>query len=199
MAKQAGTAEDRRPSLSGHGGLQVSELRDCLLVARAADGDLRAFEVLVRRYQLRIFRLCVGMLGNRNDAEDAVQETFFTAWRAIGRFRGEAKFSTWLYRIAANRCLKHLARQPTPIGHPTERAGNLGNPEAEFEARERLHVIAKAVDRLTPAQRAPLLLREVEGLTYAEVAQILGVTVPAVKSRLNRARVELARALDESL
>ena len=118
---------------------------------------------------------------------------------AIGRFRGEAKFSTWLYRIAANRCLKHLARQPTPIGHPTERAGNLGNPEAEFEARERLHVIAKAVDRLTPAQRAPLLLREVEGLTYAEVAQILGVTVPAVKSRLNRARVELARALDESL
>jgi RNA polymerase sigma-70 factor (ECF subfamily) len=176
----------------------VSELREPQLVARAADGDLQAFEVLVRRYQLPIFRLCLGMLGNRHDAEDAAQDAFLTAWRAIGRFRGESKFSTWLYRLAVNRCLRHLARQTAQSDELTDRAGTLGDPEAEFEAVQRLEDIAAAVAKLTPEQRVPFILREVEGLTYNEIAEVLGVTMTAVKSRLNRARVELARLLDEN-
>jgi RNA polymerase sigma-70 factor (ECF subfamily) len=184
-------------SLSDREGQRVSELREPQLVTRAAEGDVNAFEELVRRYQLPIYRLCLGMLGNRHDAEDAAQDAFLTAWRAVGRFRGESKFSTWLYRLAVNRCLRQLSRRPAPAGEITERAGSLGDPEAEFEAVERMGAIAAAVGRLTPEQRVPFILREVEGLTYNEIAEVLGVTMTAVKSRLNRARVELARLLDE--
>lgn len=175
----------------------MSELREPQLVARAAEGDLGAFEELVRRHQLPIFRLCLGMLGNRHDAEDAAQDSFLTAWRAIGRFRGESKFSTWLYRLAVNRCLRQLSRRPARTEQLTDHVGSLGNPEGEFEAVERVEDIAAAVARLTPEQRVPFILREVEGLTYNEIAEVLGVTMTAVKSRLNRARVELARLLDE--
>jgi RNA polymerase sigma-70 factor (ECF subfamily) len=174
----------------------VSELREPQLVARAADGDLGAFEELVRRHQLPIFRLCLGMLGNRHDAEDAAQDAFLTAWRAIGRFRGESKFSTWLYRVAVNRCLRQLSTRPGPIEQLTDRASTLGDPEGEFEAVRQVEDIAAAVAKLTPEQRVPFILREVEGLTYNEIAEVLGVTMTAVKSRLNRARVELARLLD---
>ncbi len=169
-----------------------------MLVARAVDGDLRAFEVLVRRHQRPIFRLCLGMLGDHRDAEEAAQDTFFMAWRAIGRFRGDSKFSTWLYRLATNRCLKHLGRRPAPSVELADRPGTHGNPEAELEADQRLRATAAAITQLTPQQRAPFLLREVDGLTYGEIAEVLGVTMTAVKSRLNRARVDLARTLDES-
>ena len=175
----------------------MSELSDPLLVARATEGDLAAFEVLVRRYQVRIFRLCLGMVGNHSDAEDAAQDVFFTAWRSIGRFRGDSQFSTWLYRVAVNRCLKHLGRRPPATHLIPERAGTLGNPEAELEADERLRATASALAELTVEQRTPLLLRDVEGLTYGEIAEVLGVTVTAVKSRLNRARVQMARTLDD--
>ncbi len=177
----------------------MTELGDGMLVARAADSDLRAFDILVRRYQLPIFRFCLRMLGDRSEAEDAAQDTFFTAWRAIGRFRGQAKFSTWLYRLATNRCLKQLGRRPTAaLDELSERPGNLGVPETEFEASQRIQTTAAAISRLTPEQRIVLILREVEELAYGEIATILGVSVTAVKSRLNRARVELARGLDET-
>jgi RNA polymerase sigma-70 factor (ECF subfamily) len=175
----------------------VTEIGDPLLVRRAVDGDVDAFAMLVRRYELRIFRLCLGMLANDHDAEEAAQDTFFTAWRAIGRFQGNAMFSTWLYRIAVNRCLKHLGRRPQPPAELPDQAGTIGNPEAEYEATQARARLSLAVAQLTPEQRAPLLLREVEGLTYVEIADVLGVTMTAVKSRLNRARVLLARAMDE--
>jgi len=176
----------------------VSEPGEPMLVARAAGGDLQAFEALVRRYQLPIFRLCLGILGNRSDAEDAAQDTFFTAWRALGRFRADARFSTWLYRLATNRCLKQLSRRPVPSVELTERPGSHGQPEAEYEARQRLEATAAAVARLSPERRVPLILREVEGLSYNEIAEVLGVSMTAVKSRINRARGEVARTLDEA-
>lgn len=168
---------------------------DNLLVQRAASADLRAFDVLVRRYQLPVFRLCLGMLGDEDDAQDAAQDTFFMAWRAIGRFRGDAKFSTWLYRIATNRCLKELKRRPQRTEQLPDLPSTQSPPDEHFEAIERLAAVATAVSRLNDEQRIPLLLREVEDLTYNEIAEILGVTMTAVKSRIYRARVELARQL----
>jgi RNA polymerase sigma-70 factor (ECF subfamily) len=168
---------------------------DLVLVQRASAGDLEAFDVLVRRYQIRVIRLCTGLLGDDHAGQDAAQDTFFTAWRAIGRFRNDAKFSTWLYRIATNRCLKELRRRPPPTGPLPDLPPTDGGPHEHFEANERVAAVAAAVKRLPPEQRAPLLLRDVEDLTYNEIAEILGVTMTAVKSRIYRARVDLARQL----
>lgn len=165
--------------------------------ARAATGDMDAFALLVRRYERRVFRLCVNMLGDEHAAVDAAQDVFFTAWRSLTRFRGDAKFSTYLYRIATNRCLKELGRRPPeePWGS-RELPSRHGLGEAEVEARETLETVSRAVGALTVEQRSVLLLRDVEGLGYSEIAAVLGVSVAAVKSRLNRARVEVARAVE---
>jgi RNA polymerase sigma-70 factor, ECF subfamily len=180
------------------GGRFVTALGDSLLVQRAAEGDLEAFEALVRRYQLQVIRVCNGMLNDPHEAQDAAQDTFFTAWRSIGRFRGEAQFSTWLYRIATNRCLKQLRRNlPTPTERALDQPSAQGNPPDMIEASERYAAIAAAVKKLAPDQRAAFLLRDVEGLPYNEIAEVLGVSMTAAKSRIYRARLDLARQLDE--
>jgi RNA polymerase sigma-70 factor, ECF subfamily len=175
----------------------VSAPDDLLLVRRASGGDVRAFEVLVRRYQLPIIRLCVGMLGDRHAAEDAAQDVFFSAWRSLGQFRGGAQFSTWLYRIATNQCLRDIRRRPAqatqlPEGLP---AAEGSAPHSRLEAAEGAAAVSAAVARLSPEQRVALLLRELEGLSYDQIAEVLGVSMAAVKSRIYHARIELARDL----
>lgn len=175
----------------------VEEIADGVLVARAAEGDVAAFEGLVRRYQLQVFRMCVNMLGDEHAARDASQDVFFVLWRGLVKFRGEAKFSTYLYRVATNRCLKELSRRrPEPTVDADRQPTRLGLPEPEVEAAETMEAVRVAVAALTAEQRAPLLLREVEGLGYVEIATVLGVSVAAVKSRLNRARAEVAQGLE---
>lgn len=174
----------------------MAEVTDSVLVVRAANGDIDAYEHLVRRYQRRVFRHCLNMLGNEGDAAEAAQDVFFTVWRSLGGFRGGSAFSTWLYRIATNRCLKLLRQRKPPSMPLADQAGSSGDPGAELEAQQVGETIGRAVAALTPEQRAPLLLREVEGLTYEEIARILGLSTAAVKSRLNRARVALAVALE---
>jgi RNA polymerase sigma-70 factor (ECF subfamily) len=169
---------------------------DVVLVERAAGGDVGAYEVLVRRYELPIVRLCVNMLGDAQAAEDAAQEVFFAAWRSLGRFRYNATFSTWLYRIAVNRCLRDLRRQRGPtVPLPDDLPTSHGLPHSELEAAELNIAVKTAVSRLPPEQRVVLLLREVEDLSYDQISMVLGVSMSAVKSRLYRARVDLARAL----
>jgi RNA polymerase sigma-70 factor, ECF subfamily len=176
--------------------VRVSVPTDLLLVQRAAGGDVGAFEMLVRRYQLGVFRLCVRMLEDRQAAEDAAQDVFLVAWRSMGRFRGEAKFSTWLYRIATNRCLRELRRRRAPtVELPEGLAATEGVPHLVVEAAEGLAAVGAAMGRLSLEQRVALLLREVEGLSYDQIAEVLGVSVAAVKSRIYRARVEVARDL----
>ena len=170
---------------------------DLLLTRKAAEGDISAFETLVRHHQLAVVRVCVNLLGDDHAAQDAAQDTFFTAWRAIGRFRGDAKFSTWLYRIATNRCLKELKRRSAATEPMPELPSVEGLPHEHLEAAERLAAVAAAVRRLPAEQQAPFLLREVEELPYNEIADVLGVSVSAVKSRIYRARAELARGLDD--
>ena len=174
----------------------MAQVTDNVLIVRAANGDIDAYEQLVRRYQLPIYRHCLNMLDDEGDAAEAAQDVFFTVWRSLSRFRGDSAFSTWLYRIATNRCLKVLRQRRQPTVPLVDQQTSHGLPEGEFEGKQTGALVARAIASLTPPQRATLLLREVEGLTYEQIARVLGVSVAAVKSRLNRARMEIALAME---
>jgi len=163
--------------------------RDEVLVGAARAGDIEAFEVLVRRYELPMYRVALRMLDSGADAEDATQEAFVLAWRKLAGFRGESSFSTWLYRILTNRCLnvRGSYRPSEPLGE--RMLGPGAGPVEVLERRERWHAVSEAVRALPGEQRAALVLREFEGLSYAEIAQVLGITVAAVKGRIHRARL----------
>jgi RNA polymerase sigma-70 factor, ECF subfamily len=171
---------------------------DETLVARARDGDTRAFEALVRRYQAPIYRLAVRMLNDAAEGEDVTQEVFVTAWRRLPGIQEDKAVRAWLYRIATNRCLNILrARKPTaPLQEETIPAASpAASPEARAEAHERLAALRVALGQLTAEQRACWLLREVEELSYAEIAGIVHTTPQAVRGRLARARAELGEAM----
>jgi RNA polymerase sigma-70 factor (ECF subfamily) len=174
----------------------VARVADEVLIARASNGDIEAYEQLVRRHQLPVYRHCLNMLADDGDAAEAAQDVFFTVWRSLAKFRGDSELSTWLYRVATNRCLKVLRQRKPPTLPQVELASSHGLPEGEFEGRQAGERVERAISSLTPQQRAALLLREVEGLTYEQIARVLGVSTAAVKSRLNRARVELAVAME---
>jgi RNA polymerase sigma-70 factor, ECF subfamily len=173
-------------------------LSDSTTVARARDGDTRAFETLVRRYQRPIYRLAVRMLNDSGEAEDVTQEVFVTAWRRLPDIHEDKAIRSWLFRIATNRCL-NILRSRKPIAPLYEDAIPMANPaaspEARAEAHERLIALRVALDQLTAEQRACWLLREMEELSYAEIASILHTTPQAVRGRLARARAELGEAM----
>lgn len=172
----------------------VLPVHDVTLVEAAQAGDAAAFEALVTRHQTAVYRVALRMLGNDADAQDAAQDAFVDAWRGLDRFRHGSRFSTWLYRIVTNCCLDLLARR-RPTEEIDERVIDLGSDPAELaEQHDRLVRTAGAVLRLPPEQRAPLVLRELEGLSYEDIAEALSVTVPAVKGRLHRARLALIEA-----
>ena len=167
------------------------------LVSRAQAGRLDAFEELVRRHRLGTFRVALRMLGDEGDAEDATQDAFVQAWRKLGGFRADAAFSTWMYRIVSNRCLNMLRarRQTEPL--PERHEAPASRPDRIAEARWQVEDLKRAILRLTPEQRAPLVLRELQGFSYEEIAEALELSIPAVKSRLHRARRELLAAMRE--
>lgn len=173
-------------------------LSDATMVARARDGDTHAFEAIVRRYQRPIYRLAVRMLYDIGEAEDVTQEVFVTAWRRLPEIHDDKAVRPWLYRIATNRCLNILrSRKPvTPLFEEViPEASPAASPEARAEAHERLVALRLALNRLTAEQRACWLLREMEELSYAEIAGILHTTPQAVRGRLARARAELGEAM----
>ena len=134
------------------------------------------------------------MLGSKVDAEDAAQEALVKAWRTLSAFRGESAFSTWLYRIVTNHCLNvRDARRPMEA-LPEVLIDRDSDPPEALESSERLHALAQGLLELSAEQRAALVLRELEGLSYEEIAQVLGVSVPAVKGRIHRARLGLLEA-----
>ena len=177
------------------------DLDEQTLVVRAQEGDVRAFETLARRHQVALYRLAVRVLGNRADAEDALQDALLDAWRRIGSFRGEASFSTWLYRIVTNRCLGLLrrTRPAMPVADLTEAGDVVGarstSPERQAELDAGMTALAAALAGLPHDQRVCFVLRELEGLGYTEIAEITGAGETTVRGRIHRARKTLAEVM----
>jgi RNA polymerase sigma-70 factor, ECF subfamily len=168
---------------------------DAQLVTRAQAGRLDAFEELVRRYRQPTYRVALRVLGDAADAEDATQDAFVQAWRSLADFRADAAFSTWMYRIVTNRCLNVLRARHRTEPLPVDREAPASRPDRIVEARWEVEDLKLAIARLSPEQRAPFVLRELEGHSYQEIADVLELSVPAVKSRLHRARFEVLAAM----
>jgi RNA polymerase sigma-70 factor (ECF subfamily) len=176
----------------------VSAADEQFLVRAAQRGDLDAFGDLVRTHELLVYRVALRMLGSEADAEDAAQEALVKAWRSIGRFRQGSTLSTWLYRIVTNHCLNVIAaRRPTVEWDDRRAADASSDPAVAAQQREEMSQLKAAIIALPAEQRAALVLREFEGLSYDEVAEVLQISLAAVKGRIHRARLTIADELGE--
>ena len=180
---------------------------DHRLIAECLKGDTTAFGVLVRRYQDRLFNTVYRLVGNAEDAQDVVQESFLSAYQALDGFKGDALFFTWLYRIAMNTAISLKRKQRAVLrldGRDGETAlepcdlSDLSRPGHALEQAEREQRIQLALSRLSPEHRAVLVLKDMEGQKYEEMADVLGVPVGTIRSRLHRARLELRELLEKS-
>lgn len=189
-------------------------LEDAILVDRLQGGDLAAFAELITRYQDRLYNAQLRIVGHAEDARDLTQETFLRALSAVSSFRGQSGLYTWLFRIGVNLAMNHrrrgqrdqalrnprgnhdpvvarqaerLARQAGERAEPT--------PDCQAEASERHELVRRALDELEPRQRAIVVLRDIEGLDYHQIAEVLDLAVGTVKSRLHRARMALRERL----
>lgn len=181
-------------------------LSDAELLRRGAEGDGEAFQLFVARHRAAIYRYLCVLTPTAADAEDLLQETFLAAWRGAAAFRGEASSKTWLYTIARNAAyhlhekLERLPVAETPLEELGLAAGWGGPTPEQIAARaEQTTAVADAMARMAPADRAILLLRDVEGLDGEATARMLRLTLPAMKTRLHRARLRLMAALTQEV
>ncbi len=181
---------------------------DVALVERARGGDVHAFETLVKQYDRQVFRIAQHITQNREDAQDVVQDAFLKAYEKLDQFQGNSKFYTWLVRIAVNEALMRLRKRRTGKmvsidedvqteegSVPRDLAEWRPNPEQEYNQAELADILRKTINGLPPGFRVVFVLRDVEGLSTEETANALGLSVPAVKSRLLRARLQLRERL----
>lgn len=171
---------------------------DEALVAAFVAGDAGAFDELVRRYARRVYGICLRYFGDPTDAEDAAQETFVALLRRAETYTGAAAFSTWLYRVATNACndlARKRARRPQAAGVDVATLSDVATPDDLLADRELGLELHAALRTLDPATRAAVVLHDVGGLPYADVAQRLGVAVGTAKSRVFRGHARLAAAL----
>jgi len=169
-------------------------------LAAAAEGDQEAFGELVRRYQEEVYALALRIVPDRDLAADVTQDAFVRAWRALPRFRGEARFSTWLYRITVNTAFTHRARRRRDRsvsleGMPVEPEAEGLTPERAGESVAARRDLERALAELRPSARVVVVLKDVYGWSHAEIAEELGISVTAAKVRLHRARRRLRRLL----
>jgi RNA polymerase sigma-70 factor, ECF subfamily len=188
---------------------QVVKDDESALVAAAKAGDISAFETLVGRYERKIFRLTQNITQNREDAEDSMQEAFLKAFEHLQNFEGNSRFYTWLVRIAVNQALMKLRkRRPNVVSLdedvdtgedmvPREVEDWGPSPADRYAQTELSGILGKVISELDPSFRVVFQLRDIEELSTEETAEALGLTVPAVKSRLLRARLKLRQALNQ--
>jgi len=179
------------------------------LVIKAQSNDLGAFEELVNLYQNKVYGLCLHLTGNPDDAQDLAQEAFIRAYKALGRFRNEADFGTWIHRITVNVWLnlqrKNNGRKPVSLDepYPSDKSGGLqrevaaldGDPLQALEEKEFRGLVRTTLQSLSEEHRAVLVLREIEGYSYEEVSRMLNCSLGTVKSRLSRAREAMRREM----
>ena len=178
------------------------------LVAKAQAGDAQAFTDLVNRYERKIYRIAKHITQNDEDAEDVLQETFLKAYEHLGGFQGNSKFYTWIVRIAVNESLMKLRKRKgdrtVPLDEPMDTGEEMvtreiavweDNPEQRYSREEIQDILERAVESLKPDFRTVFTLRDIEELSTEETAEALGISVPAVKSRLLRARLALREKL----
>jgi len=188
----------------------TGNMDELALVEAAKKGDIGAFEELVRRYDRNVFRIAQHITQNREDAEDVVQDAFLKAYGNLAQFQGQSKFYTWLVRIAVNEALMKLRRrrpertvsldqdvETDEDTIPREVADWSPNPEHQYNQAELRDLLQKTIQGLPAGFRTVFVLRDVEGLSTEETAEALGLSIPAVKSRLLRARLQLRERLNK--
>jgi RNA polymerase sigma-70 factor (ECF subfamily) len=181
---------------------------EAAIVAQARLGNANAFNELLRRYERKIFRLALHITQNREDAEDVLQESFLKAYEHLDQFQGQSKFYTWIVRIAVNQALMKLRKRKSDRSVSLDDTVDTGedtmvrevaawdeNPEQKYSREELNRILTSAVDGLAPIYRAVFVLRDIDGLSTEEAAEALDLSVPAVKSRLLRARLQLREKL----
>jgi RNA polymerase sigma-70 factor (ECF subfamily) len=206
---------------SSPGAAALSALSDEALIARARQKDFGAFEALLERYEDKVFRLALRFVRNESDAMEILQDTFLSIWRKLDTFKGDAQFSSWVYRVTANAALMRLRTQKRHPQISTEElppgfldsytaseagayaAGHLPSPgenwakrpDDQLQSDELRRHIQAAVDSLPELYRTVFLIRDVEGMSTEETAELLAISVPTVKTRLHRARIALRAAI----
>ena len=203
--------EPVNPENAHHGAAAVPHPEnESELVAAAKAGDVAAFTDLVTRYERRIYRLAMNITSNREDAEDVMQEAFLKAYQHLDGFQGDSRFYTWLVRITVNEALMRLRkRRPNQVSldEPVVSDDDLmprdiedwgPSPEQRFAQSELGEILQQAIEGLEPAFRTVFILRDIEELSTEDVARLLGLSVPAVKSRLLRGRLKLRQKLNRS-
>lgn len=199
------------PRAAVHGGSNsMTQDEDSALAVAAQGGDVAAFERLVERHRGRVYGLALRMLNSPDDAAEVLQEAFISAYRNLGSFRGDAQFGSWLHRIAANHALMRLrhrkvlreveAELDEPAfnerGSLVDEVAEMKDAEGQAMDKELRRAIEEAAARLGDEYREVFVLKDLEGLSYEEISELTGASVPAVKSRLHRARLSLRAAID---
>ncbi len=181
----------------------MTSMDELNLAKRLKDGELTDFAELVRRYEDRIYNLCRYLVRDPRDAQDAAQDVFLKAYRGLKDFRPDSSLYTWIYRIAVNTSLDYRRRSRREASREAALSDDLPSaqplPDQVYESKEITEAIQAALPRLREKLRAPIVLREIEGLSYEEIAKVLDLSVGTVKSRISRARDELRNLLRKHL
>jgi RNA polymerase sigma-70 factor, ECF subfamily len=186
--------------------MTTEKTEDLRIIDRFKKGDTSAFGDIVLKYQDKIYNLCRHMLGNAHDAEDAAQDAFLKAYQALPKFQPEASLYTWLYRIATNTCIDYKKKPvfESLFGDYGEgellvhdRASNAPSPEKLYQSKQIDQVLQESLGTLSPKLRAIIILKEIEELSYEEIADTLEISMGTVKSRIARAREELQKLMKE--
>lgn len=186
----------------------LDSFSDEFIISKIKEGEIQLFELIVRRYNQQLFRIVRGYLTSRQDAEDAMQSAYLKAFENLTQFRGEAKFSTWLTRIAINEALKTLKNQKNTVdfsvtdhqdNDQTDNREEFSSPEATVIEKDMNKHLEKAIDKLPPKYRSVLIMRKIEQLSTNETAEVLEISRSNVKVRLHRAKKMLQEELSEML